>query len=100
MGRKKFEVLLQNTSTGARGPIGFNGTQGPPGLQGLKGEKGETVKQLNVRLEPGKNRGRVEVMYNNVWGTICDDSFGTLEGTVICKMLGFKSVVSTFTATP
>ncbi|KAK5623591.1 hypothetical protein CRENBAI_011586 [Crenichthys baileyi] len=85
---------------GARGPTGFNGTQGPPGLQGLKGEKGETGKQLNVRLEPGKNRGRVEVMYNNVWGTICDDGFGTLDGRVICKMLGFKSVISTFTATP
>ncbi|XP_047225760.1 macrophage receptor MARCO isoform X2 [Girardinichthys multiradiatus] len=85
---------------GARGPTGFNGTQGPPGLQGLKGEKGETGKHLNVRLVPGKNKGRVEVMYNNVWGTICDDNFSTLEGRVICKMLGFKTVVSTFTATP
>ncbi|KAM4731059.1 uncharacterized protein marco [Anableps anableps] len=82
---------------GARGPTGFNGTQGPPGPQG---EKGETGNQINVRLVPGKNRGRVEVMYNDVWGTICDDSFGPLDGKVICKMLGFQSVVSTFTATP
>ncbi|XP_005813564.1 macrophage receptor MARCO [Xiphophorus maculatus] len=82
---------------GARGPIGFNGTQGQPGLQG---EKGESGKQIKVRLVPGKNRGRVEVMHSNIWGTICDDSFGTLDGRVICKMLGFQSVVSTFTATP
>ncbi|XP_054878375.1 macrophage receptor MARCO [Poeciliopsis prolifica] len=82
---------------GARGPVGFNGTQGPPGLQG---EKGESGKQIKVRLVPGKTRGRVEVMHNDIWGTICDDSFGTLDGRVICKMLGFQSVVSTFTATP
>jgi len=55
---------------------------------------------VNVRLVPGKNRGRVEVKYNNVWGTICDDSFGTTDGKVICKMLGFQSILSTFTATP
>lgn len=55
---------------------------------------------VKVRLVPGKNRGRVEVMHSNIWGTICDDSFGTLDGRVICKMLGFQSVVSTFTATP
>ncbi|PWA20556.1 hypothetical protein CCH79_00019962 [Gambusia affinis] len=55
---------------------------------------------IKVRLVPGQNRGRVEVMHSNIWGTICDDSFGTLDGRVICKMLGFQSVVSTFTATP
>lgn len=85
---------------GEQGPIGFNGTQGPPGPKGLKGEKGDTTKYVNVRLVPGKNRGRVEVMHNNVWGTVCDDSFGNLDGRVICKMLGFQSVVTTFTATP
>ncbi|XP_072253899.1 uncharacterized protein marco isoform X2 [Leuresthes tenuis] len=86
--------------TGARGPEGFNGTQGPPGPPGAKGEKGEQGRDLNVRLVPGKNRGRVEIKYNNVWGTICDDSFGTTDGKVICKMLGFQSVLSTFTAAP
>lgn len=85
---------------GPRGPNGFNGTDGPPGSPGAKGEKGEQVKELKVRLVPGKYRGRVEVMHNNVWGTICDDSFDTLDGKVICKMLGFKSAVSTFTASP
>uniref|UniRef100_A0A3Q2QXV8 Macrophage receptor MARCO n=1 Tax=Fundulus heteroclitus TaxID=8078 RepID=A0A3Q2QXV8_FUNHE len=82
------------------GPIGCNGTQGPPGPRGLKGEKGESGMPPNVRLVPGKNRGRVEVMHKNVWGTICDDSFDNLDGRVICKMLGFQSVTSTFTATP
>ncbi|XP_008436893.1 macrophage receptor MARCO [Poecilia reticulata] len=82
---------------GPRGPVGFNGTEGPPGPPG---EKGESGKQIKVRLVPGPNRGRVEVMHNNVWGTICDDSFGPLDGRVICKMLGFQTVVNTFGASP
>ncbi|XP_015253927.1 PREDICTED: macrophage receptor MARCO [Cyprinodon variegatus] len=85
---------------GARGPAGTNGTQGPPGPQGLKGQKGESNMQLNVRLVPGRNRGRVEVMHNNDWGTICDDSFDLLDGRVICKMLGFQSAINYFTAAP
>lgn len=53
---------------------------------------------MNVRLVPGRSRGRVEVKYNGVWGTVCDDSFDTLEGKVICKMLGFQNVITTYTA--
>ncbi|KAJ8322311.1 hypothetical protein KUTeg_000782 [Tegillarca granosa] len=45
---------------------------------------------LTVRLVNGKNanEGRVEVLYQGVWGTICDDFWGSVNARVICKMLG------------
>ncbi|XP_029514924.1 macrophage receptor MARCO-like [Oncorhynchus nerka] len=95
---------------GPRGPAGVNGTrglaglpglQGSPGSQGPRGEKGERAAgAANVRIVGGGTRGRVEVMWLGQWGTVCDDSFDTVDGTVLCKTLGYQRASAVFTASP
>ena len=36
--------------------------------------------------------GRVEICNRNIWGTVCDDFWGTSEAKVACRQLGFSDV--------
>lgn len=50
---------------------------------------------MQVRLSGGSNEsGRVEVLYNNVWGTVCDDDWDITDAHVVCKQLGFASAIA------
>ncbi|NXX51152.1 DMBT1 protein, partial [Tricholaema leucomelas] len=49
-----------------------------------------------VRLASGPSRcsGRVEVLHEQQWGSVCDDGWGLAEGSVVCRQLGCGAVLA------
>ena len=48
----------------------------------------------DIRLVGGTTEyeGRVEICWNEVWGTVCDDFWSAFDAIVACRQLGFSPI--------
>ncbi|XP_037652666.1 lysyl oxidase homolog 3B isoform X2 [Sebastes umbrosus] len=72
-----------------------------PGPQFLQNNnlKKKPKTSSNVRLKGGARlgEGRVEVLKDNEWGTVCDDRWNLPSASVVCRELGFGSAKEAIT---
>ena len=55
----------------------------------MDGHTNVMISEFRLRGGPNVAAGRIEVRFNNAWGTVCDDNFNQYAGNMICKELGY-----------
>ncbi len=51
--------------------------------------KGGDVRLVTITGQSITSAGRLELFYNEQWGTVCDDRFSPNDAAVACRQLGY-----------
>ena len=72
--------------------------EGPPGgaIRLCSGTAASTCTDVSEALATRNTQGRVEVINDGVWGTVCDDYWSNDDGQVACTQMGFAGAERVF----